>query len=72
MSLPKNTLLSRLYHEKSSFRSDQLEEREIVKGERCLIERTLEEARLVPKEALLIGCQSEGLFFQYFHFFNEF
>ena len=41
LSLPKSTTLSRLYHQKSTFREDQKSERDTLNSDKCLLGRDL-------------------------------
>ena len=64
MSLPRQAVLSKLFYEKSFFRSNQREKEQFVKGDKCLIERKLADLRLVGSpEQLFVASESEGLLF---------
>ena len=59
MSLPRTSLLSRMFYEKSNFRPEQTEERSIVGGDRCLLERDLKIAGLVKRAAMMVVSKTE-------------
>ena len=66
MGLPRSTLLSRLFHEKTVFRPEQAEEARIANSDRCLIRRNPNNFQLIAKGILLVMAQTEGLLLKRF------
>lgn len=48
-----------MFYEKSNFRPEQTEERTIVGGDRCLLERDLKIAGLVKRAAMMVVSKTE-------------
>ena len=58
--LPKHSLLSRLFYEKTFLKSDHIKERKVLKNERCLFKRDLGMTEIIKDDFVLVGTQEES------------